>query len=300
VDRPVFRPPRNSRWPFGSPLPGRPGRDPAGPAELPPRSAPTRRPMRIVSLACSNTEIVAALGRADALVAVDSHSDFPGTVVGRLPRVGPDLEIDVQKVVDMEPDLVLASLTVPGHETVIEGMEAAGVPLLTLAPTSLEDVYRDVLEVARRLDVEARGQEVVGRMRRAFENPEPPEDAPTVLVQWWPKPTIAPCGRSWATQVIRAAGGRNPLAGEDRPSRPVQDEEVRDLAPDGVVLSWCGVQPAMYRPAVVYRNPLFQDLPAVRGGRVFTVPEAYLGRPGPRLVDGVRALRGVVQALSRS
>ena len=76
--------------------------------------------MRIVSLACSNTEIVWALGRADLLVGVDDHSDWPEEVVGPLPKVGPDLEIDVDKVAALEPDLVLATLTVPGHEKVVE------------------------------------------------------------------------------------------------------------------------------------------------------------------------------------
>ena len=60
--------------------------------------------MRIVSLTCSNTEIVCALGCADRLVGVDNHSDYPAQVVKRTPRVGPDLTIDIQKVVDLKPD----------------------------------------------------------------------------------------------------------------------------------------------------------------------------------------------------
>src|SRR5262245_32085204 len=69
--------------------------------------------VRVVSLTCSNTEIVCALGLADCLVGVDNHSDYPVEVVTRLPRVGPDLDIDVERVAALEPDLVLASLTVP-------------------------------------------------------------------------------------------------------------------------------------------------------------------------------------------
>ena len=61
--------------------------------------------MRVVSLTCSNTEIVCALGCADALVGVDNHSDFPEDVVSRLPRVGPDLGIDPEAVSALEPDL---------------------------------------------------------------------------------------------------------------------------------------------------------------------------------------------------
>lgn len=252
--------------------------------------------MRIVSLACSNTEIVAALGCADRLVGVDDHSDFPAGALASLPRVGPDLEIDVEKVAALEPDLVLASLTVPGHETVVEGVEQAGLPHLTLAPTSLEEIYANVETVAERLGVPERGVELASRMRRELESRTAPTGAPSLLVQWWPRPVIAPCGRSWVDALLSAAGGRNPLASEDRPSRPLEDDEIRALDPDAIVLAWCGVAPGKYRPDVVYRNPAFAELSAVRQGRIFCVPEAYLGRPGPRLIDGLRALRGVVEA----
>ncbi len=261
--------------------------------------------MRIVSLACSNTEIVAALGCAHLLVGVDSHSDFPPEVVNALPRMGPDLEIDVSRVVALEPDLVLASLTVPGHETVVEGVEAAGLPVLTLDPTSIADVYANIREVARRLGVEDRGAEVVAELEAALAppdapsggSPDPGDPPPRILIQWWPKPVIAPGARSWAHEVIVAAGGANPLAHEDRPSRPLTDEEVAALAPDAVVVAWCGVEPEKYRPEVVARNPAFREIPAVTHGQIHCVPEAFLGRPGPRLAEGVRALRQVVRSV---
>lgn len=257
--------------------------------------------MRIVSLACSNTEIVCELGCGDLLVGVDDHSDHPAEVVSRLPRVGPDLDVDVEAVAALEPDLVLATLTVPGHERVVERLEAAGLPWIAPEPVSLEDVYRDVLEIAERLGVPDRGAALVAAMQREMAA-EPAAasagagDGPSVLVQWWPKPVIAPGRLSWVHDVLERAGAVNPLGGEAVKSRPLEDAEVAALAPDVIVLSWCGVDPAKYRPDVVYRNPAFAQVPAVRQGRVVCVPEAYLGRPGPRLVDGVRALRGAVAA----
>jgi iron complex transport system substrate-binding protein len=83
-------------------------------------------------------------------------------------------------------------------------------------------------------------------------------------------------------------------------SRPLTDEEVALRAPDAIVLSWCGVDPAKYRPDVVYRNPVFQDTPALRNGHVFCVPEAHLGRPGPRLVHGLRDLQAIVREVGTS
>lgn len=252
-------------------------------------------PRRIVSLTCSNTEIVAALGCADRLVAVDDHSDFPDDVVATLPRVGPDLDIDVERVAALEPDLVLASLTVPGHEAIIERLEAAGVPFVAPEPTRLADIHRDIRDIGRRLGVEARAESLVQSMQRDMgDSISPPSEWPSVVVQWWPKPTIAPGRLSWVTDMIHLAGGRNPIGHEEVKSRPIADEEVAALAPDVIVVAWCGVHPSKYRPEVVRDNAALRDTPAVRNGRVVCIPEAFLGRPGPRVVEGVRELRKVL------
>ena len=75
----------------------------------------------------------------------------------------------------------------------------------------------------------------------------------------------------------------------------MEDAEVADLSPDAIVVSWCGVHPDKYRPEVVVQNPALATVPAVANGHVFCIPEAYLGRPGPRLVDGYRALKALVE-----
>jgi len=264
--------------------------------------------MRVVSLACSNTEIVAALGCAHLLVGVDNHSDHPAEVVAGLPRVGPDLEIDVAAVAALSPDLVLCSLTVPGHETVVEGIEAAGLPHLVLAPEGLADVPPDIRRIARALapadpDVIARGEALARSLEAAFspgDGSVPDSDPvfgrprPGVLVQWWPKPVIAPGNRSWVHDLITLAGGRNVLEDEACLSRPLEDAEVAARNPDIIVVSWCGVHPDKYRPEVVRRNPAFQEVAAIRNDRVLSIPEAFLGRPGPRLLEGLAALRSAI------
>lgn len=254
--------------------------------------------MRVVSLACSNTEIVCALGRARLLVGVDDHSDYPEDVVDRLPKVGPDLDIDVDEVAALDPDLVLATLTVPGHEKVVERLEAAGLPFVAPEPRSLEDVYRDIRDIGELIGARQEADALVAEMRAALDAPEPPGDAPRLLVQWWPKPVITPGRLSWATDVLRAAGARALLEDEDIKSRPMSDEEVAERAPDAVVLSWCGVRPEKYRPDVVLGNTAWAGLPFIENARVYCIPEAYLGRPGPRLVEGIRAVRDIVTELT--
>ena len=255
--------------------------------------------MRVVSLACSNTEIVCALGCADLLVGVDSHSDTPKEVVTRLPKLGPDLNIDIAAVAALKPDLVLTSLTVPGHEKVIAGLEAAGLPYLAPEPVRLADVYGDVLKIARHLGVPERGERLVREMRSALTERQPDtktkRDTPKLLVQWWPKPVIAPGQLSWVDDLIRIAGGQNPLGNEAVKSRPLTDEEVTAINPDAIVLSWCGVAPDKVRPEVVLRNSAWQEVRAVQRGHIYCVPEAYLGRPGPGLMRGFRALQKIVE-----
>ncbi len=235
------------------------------------------------------------------LVGVDDHSDFPVDVVAGLPKVGPDLDIDVAKVAELKPDLVLATLTVPGHEQVVERLEAAGLPLVAPEPVSVEDVYRDIALIGDRLGVPDKALGLIADMRSVLDVPpgeEPGEQAPLILVQWWPKPVITPGRQSWVIDVLRAAGARAVLGEEEVKSRPMTDDEVAEHAPDAVVLSWCGVHPDKYRPDVVLRNEAWAQQRFVTEGRVFCIGEPYLGRPGPRLIEGVLRMREVVAAIS--
>lgn len=256
--------------------------------------------MRLVSLACSNTEIVAALGCADWLVGVDDHSDFPAAVVRELPRLGPDLEIDIDAVCDLEPDLVLASLTVPGHERVVEGLENAGLEYLAPEPVSLEDVYRTIREIAHALGVAERGEALVREMRAELVDRGLARTRPRVIVQWWNRPTIAPGALSWVTDLLELAGFVNPIGRERVKSRPVSDDELGFLNPDVIVLSWCGVNPKKYRPEVVAQNRALHHVQAVKKGQIYCIPEAYLGRPGPRLVEGYRSLLQIAENLTEN
>jgi iron complex transport system substrate-binding protein len=251
--------------------------------------------MRVVSLTCSNTEIVCALGLADALVGVDDHSDFPEDVVATLPRVGPDLSIDVDAVAALRPDLVLASLTVPGHERIVAELSARGLPFVAPEPISLADVYRDVRDIGHALGAPEAAERVVAEMVAAMPAVVG-EKRPSILVEWWPKPVIAPGRDSWVTDLLALAGGRNPIADRPVKSSPLTDEEVRSLEPAAVVIAWCGVPLHRYRRDVVQRRSAWQAVPAIRHDRIFPITEAFLGRPGPRLVDGYSALRAVVDA----
>ncbi|MGB1561133.1 MAG: ABC transporter substrate-binding protein [Sinimarinibacterium flocculans] len=247
--------------------------------------------LRVVSHTCSNTEIVCALGCADLLVAVDSDSDFPPEVVGTLPQLGRDLALDTEAVRALSPDLVLTSLTVPGHERVVEGLRDAGLRCLVIEPYSLHDVYRSIHDIAAALGVPARGAALAAGMEAAMPARPARPDAPRVLVEWWPKPVIGAARRSWVHDLIERAGARNALDAHDAPTATPPTPP----AADAIVMSWCGVKVENYRADVVLRREGWQEVAAIREARVHAVSEAFLGRPGPRLVDGYRALRDLVE-----
>ncbi|MDH3688669.1 MAG: helical backbone metal receptor [Gammaproteobacteria bacterium] len=255
--------------------------------------------MRVISLTCSNTEIVCALGCADLLVGVDNHSDYPAEVVAKLPRVGPDLGVEIDKVIALRPDLVLASLTVPGHEKVVNALQQAGLNYIAPEPVSLEDVYQDIVTIGGRLEVEPRGHELVAQMKKLITlcAVDKFKNRPSIMVQWWPKPVIAPGRHSWVHDLILAAGGINPMAQRDVKSTPLEDHEVRSIDPDAMVISWCGVRTEKYRPEVVYRNESWKTAKFIVNGHVHCIPEALLGRPSPRLVEGYHALKDLVRRL---
>ncbi|MCC5865797.1 MAG: cobalamin-binding protein [Wenzhouxiangella sp.] len=250
--------------------------------------------MRIVTHTCSNTEIVCALGRGDWLIGVDDHSDHPPEVVAQLPKVGPDLDIDIQKIISLQPDLVITSLTVPGHERCLARLEAAGLPLLVTQPHSLADVASDIRRIGDAVDAPAAADRLSGRIDELLDQGPAPGNPVPILVEWWPKPVIVPGRKSWVNEMLALAGGVNPFAGEDVESLEIDTDQVRAAAPEAIVMSWCGVQEEKYRPHVVARRDGWQDIPAIRLGRIIPISEAWLGRPGPRLLDGIEKLRTVV------
>ena len=253
--------------------------------------------MRVFSHTPSNTEIVCALGCAHLLVGVDADSDYPPAVVAGLPKAGRDLDLDAGIVHALEPDLVLTSNTVPGHERVVERLRAAGLDVLVSDPVSLEEVYANILHIADVLGVRERGNALTAQMRAVMPAVAPRGKRPSVLIEWWPKPVIAPARHSWATDLIQLAGGTNPWGEVDARSVPMEHDAARAAMPDLIVMSWCGVKQEKYRAEVVRSRPGWEVVPAVANERILAVSESFLGRPGPRLVEGYRILREAIAGM---
>jgi len=259
--------------------------------------APTRSPApprRIVALAPSAAEILFALGAAPRVVGVPDFTDDLPEAAGKA-RVGgftPDLE----RVVALAPDLVVVSKD-GTDRAAYEKLEALGLTIVVTSGTSLSGVLEDVARVGHALGEDDRARSLVLALTKRIAAAEylgrsrPPMRALALI---WPDPPVAAGGTTFVGDVVRRAGFTNvvPESAGDWPR--VSFETLAAWNPDLVV------RPATAENADAFGAALgsgtFRVVPAVKAGRVATIPGELLERPGPRLVDALETLAALGSA----
>lgn len=219
--------------------------------------------MRVVSICPSNTEVVAYLGKTDLLVGIDNYSDYPASVSG-LPKLGPDLSIDMDKVAALHPDLVLASLSVPGMEKNITALEERQLPYIVLNPNSLEEIAEDIRTVGKVLDLETLGNEKANGFLQEIESYRKQASIqskhPTLYWEWWPKPVFTPGRVNWLTEISELAGAENIFSDEDIASVQTGWEDVKARNPDHICMVWVGVKEEKMNPELVIKRPGWNNM----------------------------------------
>lgn len=255
---------------------------------------------RLVSLCPSNIEAIWTLGCIDRVVACEDSSDFPPEVA-QLERLGPDLDPELDRVAELEPDLVVSSLSVPGMERIVTGLRARGVPQIVLAPRSIADVLAELDRLGRVLGVRARGSEVVADMRgqiAMLKRDAASLGAPArVYLEWWPRPMFTPGADCYSTELIALAGGVNVFGDRPGSSFEVQPEELVAANPQICFVSWCGVAADKLEVSRLTERPGLEQLEAARRGHVYTLDERFAGRPGPRMLEAARMMATVIRTV---
>ncbi|MFC4024554.1 cobalamin-binding protein [Oceanobacillus longus] len=253
--------------------------------------------MRVVSICPSNTEILAYLNQLDVLVGVDDFSDWP-TSIRSLPKVGPDLSIDMEKVEELQPDLVLASLSVPGMEKSIEALDERGLPYIILNPNSLEEIAHDIRTVGEALGLVQLGKEKSeGFLKDVAHLKEIASDRhtrPSLYWEWWPKPVFTPGKVNWLTEISELAGAENIFKTENVASYQTDWEDVKARNPDHICMVWVGIKEAKMRPELVIKRPGWNEMKAVQNGNIHVLEESLFCRPSPRLLEGLKKLMEVI------
>lgn len=253
--------------------------------------------MRIISICPSNTELIDYLGLTPHLVGVDDYSDYPEAVES-LPRLGPDLSIDMDKLESLKPDLVFSSLSVPGMEKNIDELEKRNIPHITLNPQSFSDIADDVLTVGKACGIEShaieRQQEFTGTVNRLKTIGAKVSNPPSLYWEWWPKPVFTPGKINWLTELSEMVGARNIFADVELASVQTDWEDVMKRNPDYICLAWVGVQQSRVKPEIVKKRPGSNELDAVQKDRIFVLEEALYCRPSPLLLKGAVNLAGLL------
>jgi iron complex transport system substrate-binding protein len=169
---------------------------------------------------------------------------------------------------------------------------------VSLDPSSLDGVLGDIGRVAGALGAPERAAPLVVSLRArldAVRNAVAGRPRPRCFVLEWGDPPYAT--GHWGPDLVEAAGGVEVLGRAGEPSRRVGWEEIAAAAPEVLVLAFCGypAERTILDLPVLRARPEWAALPAVRSGRVFAVDgNAFFSRPGPRLVDSVEILAGLL------
>jgi iron complex transport system substrate-binding protein len=247
--------------------------------------------LRLISICPSNTEFVAYLGLTTSLIGVDDYSDWPIEING-LPRLGPDLDINMDKVEELKPDLVLASLSVPGMERNIKELEKRKIPFIIVPnPQTLEEVRECILFVGKATKVEEKACQLYEKFTHILQYYDSlshqVNTRKTIYWEWWAKPIFTPGAHNWLTEISRLAGGRNIF--EDKTVESVQTdwEDVKSRNPDVICVVWVGVPKDKVNPKVILKRPGWPQMDAVKNNRLYILDEPLFCRPSPRLLNGL-------------
>ena len=256
-------------------------------------------PQRIVSLIPSNTELLFAVGAGSSVVGVTNYCDYPAEAL-KIEKVGDLTAMSLEKVVALDPELVLASKG--NSKELVFSLRALGVPVFVLDPQTIEEVLDAVGKVgtltgraeAARTLVDGYRQRLALVAERIGDLPE--NERPRIFVgspfrdeNWTPGP------ETYTSAVIRRAGGRN-IADDLAPRTwaVYNLEHIVSKNPQ-VLLSTLGAgqDPVETRTRYLERARSlkgWRDLDAVRNERIVLIPENWLLRPAPRLFQAIETL----------
>ena len=244
-------------------------------------------PQRIISLAPSNTEILYALGLGDRVVAVTSFDNYPPEVKDK-PNIGGFSDPNLEKIVSLSPDLVVAA---PIHEKqVIPELEAKGIPVLALAPKTLDDVMSAITLVGRVTGTGDKASQVVSGMQKRIKAVTDKTDKLAagqrlkVLYIVWHDPLMASGLQTFHDELIKKAGGVNMIT--DATGYPsISLETVVKDNPD-VILAGIGMGQGQDAPLkFAQTEPSLRTVSARVNNRIYGVDSDLSGRAGPRIVD---------------
>jgi len=245
-----------------------------------------RPAQRIVSLAPHATEILFAAGAGARVVGVGAHSDWPREARA-LPNVGDATALDLERIVALQPDLVVAwPYTMPAQ---LAALRARGATIFVSDPKTIPGIARDIEALGALAGTEATAQATAGALRARrdalvanYAGARPI----SVFYEVWSDPLQTIGGRHLISEAIALCGGANVFGAQTLPAPSVSIEAVVAAKPEVIV---AGSDDGR-RPPWLDDWKRWPSVPAVRHGNLFVANGDLLHRSGPRFVEGVEAL----------
>jgi len=246
-------------------------------------------PRRIVCLTEEPTEILYALVEGERVVGISAYTVRPAEAPRDKPVVSAFVGGSVEKIVALEPDLVVGFSDIQAE--LASKLISANLPVLIFNQRSIQEILEVVLDLGSLVGARERAQVLVAsyveRVEAAQSRAARRQTRPRVYFEEWDDPTI--CGIQWVSELIEIAGGRDVFRdraiGKGARERFVSAEEIAERDPEIMLAAWCGKP--LDRDAVLAR-PGLEGVTAIREGRVHEVPAELILQPGPAcLTDGL-------------
>lgn len=218
------------------------------------------------------------------MVGVTEYCDYPEEAKEK-EKVGGFSTVDIERIVALKPDLVLAS-KLTGNEN-IEKLEELGIPVVVLQPKNLDGILEDIKLVGELTGTENRAYALEAGMRERIEAVYKKTrnlEKPKVFYVVWHDPLMSAGSETFIYDIIIMAGGVN-IAQDIVGYKTMSLETVIDRDPDIIIASIGPGQHSTYD--FLMEEKRLQDVSAAKNGRIYAVDQNIVSRAGPRIVDGL-------------
>ncbi|MEW6724397.1 MAG: cobalamin-binding protein [Bacillota bacterium] len=252
-------------------------------------------PQRIISLSPSNTEILFALGLGSRVIGVDDFSNYPEAAAS-LPKVGGFAGPNLEQIAALQPDLIVADSL--QWTTYGEQLTSLGVPVIVLFAGNVQHVYTGIRLVAVAANVPAAGEALVAQIQSELDAVaaalKDVSEPLRVYYEIWNDPLMTvgsgkPNQGSLIAQLITLAGGQNIFSDLQDNYPVVSSEQVIARNPQVIVFP-VGPWSSAPTPEDLARRPGWSEIAAVKSGRIISIEDDLISRPGPRIGQAVRTL----------
>lgn len=239
--------------------------------------------MRIVSLTPSNTEILFALGLGDCVVGVTKYCNYPPEA-RKKPKIG-DANIDIEKVIALKPDLVVAHSFL--NDSAIRKLKSLGVKVISTDPKAFADVLSDIKLIgkvtgtSKQADRIVRGmKKTIDAVKKSSQNSKPVKTL--VVVQTRPLWVAGP--RTFVDEMIEFIGCEN-VARDAKPGFNTFSSETAFARDPEVIIVTRKEDKAFFE-----ESPIWKKTIAVRNDHVVVIDPNLILQPSPRLAQGLEEM----------